>query len=100
MTNITIRLVDDYVVNIDDYNFTLCKEKTIKKGKNEGEIVLDTIGYFPDMESAVRRFLKEEVNEQLNGMQDITVFEYFEHHKAIVDRAVNDIVKAVGNGNL
>lgn len=93
---ITINLIDDYVISIDEFNFTLCKKRIIKSGKEEGKVSYNSIAYFPDIESAVRRFLEESTRDQLEGIKDMTISEYFDRHKEIVDKAVADIVKAVG----
>lgn len=95
MKNSTIRLSDDYVIVIDEYNYTLAKEMVIKSGKNEGNVNYSPIGYFPDVESAIRRFLKENVNEQLEGIENMSIDRYFERHKEIIEKAVEDILKAV-----
>lgn len=96
MKNASVILADGYSVEIDDYNYTLIHNKVTKKGDNIGNTYKEVIGYFPDMESAVKRFLKEDVREQLDGMNNMTVADYFEHHKEIVESAVKEITKAVG----
>lgn len=102
MDETRISLTGGYFITIDAFNFILAKERIAEKGKSAGQSFKDTIAYYPDLRSAVGRYLKEIALEKIAG--NFSLMDYVSEYEDITERAVNEIATMVAkgrkNGNL
>jgi len=68
-----IKLADKIFVDVEDeYNFVLKKEQVQQRGKHVGHFRDVTVGYFPNLASAVHKALMLKlVEEQSDDMQQV-----------------------------
>lgn len=77
----------DFCIEIDDLNYTLFRDKVIETGKNKGVKRREVVGYYPNFQSALRRYAEL---ESIEGNERITIDEY-------VRRVETAVQKVVGN---
>lgn len=71
-----IKLIDNYVVNVDDLNFTLAVD-TGRKDKKTGRPVLRPISYHSSLEKAVSACRREYLRKGLENRS-------FDLHRAVI----------------
>lgn len=82
----------EYRVRTDEYNIFLEKRRISQKGKTAGQEAWDIVGYYPDIEWALREMLKCEIlRSDLQGVQAVV---------NAVERATEDIKKALSESNI
>ena len=54
----TIELTEKWRIDTDPMNFILQSKRVVQGGKNKGDIVWDTIGYYGNLDHALQAFLK------------------------------------------
>ena len=90
-----IKLFDDWVIIIDDYNYTLARYKGIRTKEGKEEPVYAQVSYFSSLESALNGFRRKLVREKLKASEfdlneDIRVIkEINEKVSAEIKEAVN-----------
>lgn len=62
---IMIRVNDDYVIEVDAYNYTACKDRH-RKDKN-GEDIFTTVGHYSDVEGAIGGIIKDMKSNKLDN---------------------------------
>lgn len=79
----TITVNEEYRIVTDEYNFMLQQKKVRKKGKNAGNEIWVTVGYYPSIEYAYEALIRRGLlKEDLEGVQQ--VIDYLEKiHKEI-----------------
>lgn len=83
-----IKLFDDWVIIIDDYNYTLARYKGIRMKKGKEEPVYAQVSYFSSLESALNGFRRKLVREKLKASE-------FDLNEAIrVIKEINEKVSA------
>lgn len=62
-----IKLIDNFIVNVDSLNYILCEEKVSQKGKNKGETYTAVIGFYPSLLKAVYACRQELLRRETEG---------------------------------
>ena len=81
-----IRINDDWVVDVDEYNYALKKDlhKEVPRKERDGSVTMvhqyKTCGYFSTLQHALNRLLDEMVVERLSD-GEISLNEYFNHRR-------------------
>lgn len=82
----------EYRVRTDEYNIFLEKRRIAQKGKTAGQEAWDIVGYYPEIEWALRAMIKCEIlRNDLHGVQAIV---------NAVERAVGEIKTALSESNI
>ena len=70
-----IRINDDWVIDVDDYNYTLKRDmhKVIQRKQKDGTYINDNVyatkGHFSSLDKALKRLGDEIVRERLKGSE-------------------------------
>jgi hypothetical protein len=69
---VRIKLDDEYEIDTDEHNFMLVHVKTIKDGKNAGQLRRDVVGYFGRLDYALERYaLKAQFASKADGIDEV-----------------------------
>jgi hypothetical protein len=87
-----LQINQDYRIRTDEYNIILEKSRIPETGNMKGQIVWDTMGYYPDFDWAFRAMIK--CNIFKSDLRDI------ESIIATIDSATHDIKECLSEANL
>ncbi|MBT0729560.1 DUF5405 family protein [Rosenbergiella nectarea] len=55
--------IENYVITADQHQFILSEKKVAQKGKNEGQEILTTVGYFQKLSWLIQALIVKEVRQ-------------------------------------
>ena len=94
-----IRLFDDWVILVDDYNYTLAKELGTRTDPKSGKERTDykRYGYYGSLEKALEALSKEITKEELkSGSRTLgEAVRTIRESNARVESLLNDVMKAI-----
>lgn len=91
-----IRIDEDYVVDVDDFNYTLKRVKVAASGKNKGKEYFQTVGYFHSLSEALERYGQEKVRDGLKS-GTMTLSEALTYIRAADEEVSRTIREAIPN---
>jgi hypothetical protein len=60
-----ITIDNNYCIKVDEFNYTLCRVRTSKSGKNKGKEYFETVGYYSSLIDALEAYGRENVRAAL-----------------------------------
>lgn len=82
-------LISPYYIKTNGQEVILLKEKTVKEGKNAGNTVESTVGYYQSVEGALSKVARMKVAE--DSKDTITIKEYVDALSQIKNDIANTI---------
>lgn len=93
-----IKLDQEFYIEVDSLNHTLKQKYKGETRDGEAKQAERVIGYYPDVEQCVERYL-EERQKLLSPDKAMTIREYVNLVKRSNKEALEAIKKVIGNGN-
>lgn len=91
---VRINLLNGYFIEWEPLNYTLKREYQGKKKDGTAKTAVKTIGYFGDLEGAIRRFLKLNQIDEMDGL-NVEMIGYVKYIEQVNEEACMEIISAL-----
>jgi len=79
-----LQITDEWRITTDPQNFILQKSRIVKEGKNKGEVIWSSVGFYPTLDRACKGLIRKGLKE--SDLQDV---------KAITNYVDGEIVDGI-----